>query len=178
MHHLDFSLSPVMLYALIAGTALPLYLLIIVRLPIVAERNAVQFLIGILVMIAFWGGAFLLWPGAGKATFGDIVAALMILCGLGLFYLEAWALLSRGYTLGLLLTLLKADRPLTEGELAQRYRGGEGLSWIMQHRLSGLIAAGLIKNQEGVLTLTAFPGVMVAWLYKISIGAIGLQRTG
>ena len=167
-----------MLYALIAGTALPLYLLIIARLPVVAGRNAVQFLVGIFVMFALWGGTTLLWPGAVEPVFGDIAAAFMILCGSGLFYLEAWGLLSRGYTLGLLLTLLKAGRPLTEGELAQRYRCGEGLSWIMQHRLSGLISAGLIKNQEGVLTLTVFPGVMVARLYKISMAALGLQRTG
>jgi len=46
----------------------------------------------------------------------------MALSGGMLIYLEFWGLMSRGYTLGILLTLLDAERPLTETEIASRYR--------------------------------------------------------
>lgn len=178
MGHLDFSLSSVVLYALMAGAALPLYLLATARLPVFAGRNALQFLISVLVMMTFWLGVSFLWPGSSNPAPADMLVALMILAGATLLYLEAWALLSRGYTLGLLLTLLQAGRPLTGDELAHSYRGGDGLSWIMKHRLSGLVGAGLVKNKEGMITLTVFPGVFVAWLYKVGIAILGLHRTG
>ena len=132
MGSLDFSLSPVLLNAFFAVPALPLYLLVITRLPGTVGRNALQFLISFLVMVLLWAGASFLWPGAEKLTPPDIIVAIMTLVGAGLFYLEIWGLLSRGYTLGLLLTLLKAGRPLSEEELAHNYRNGEGLSWIMR----------------------------------------------
>lgn len=178
MGPLDFSLPPVSLYALVAGGGLPVYLLAATRLPFTTGRNALQFLLSCLVMAVLWLCALFLWPGADTLYFGEIIVALIILAGASLFYLELWSLLSRGYTLGLLLTLLKADRPLAEDELARLYRGGEGLVWIMRHRLSGLVRAGLVKHQEDTLTLTVFPGVLVAWLYKISIATLGLRCTG
>ena len=178
MEHLDFSLSPVVLYALITGATLPLYLLGITRLSATAGHYALQFLASFLVVLVLWGGASFLWPGVDKLVLADILVALMFLGGAGLFYLEVWGLLSRGYTLALLVTLLKAGGSLTEDDLTRNYRGGEGLAWVMRHRLSGLIGVGLVKNKAGVIILTPFPGAPVAWLYKASIAVLGLRRTG
>jgi len=95
-----------------------------------------------------------------------------------LFYLEVWGLLSRGYTIGVLLTLLNADHPLTETEISSQYRGGEGLDWVMRHRLGGLIAAGLVEQQGDRVALTCIRGRAVARLYEVSITVLGLRRTG
>jgi hypothetical protein len=175
---LDLSLAPSLLWALVVGCALPIYLAIVARLPPLAGRNALQFLCGLLVMMGLWVGLVALWPGARPLGVAELCAGLMILGAGSLFYLEIWGLLSRGYTLGLLLTLYRADRPLTEDELAQGYRGGGGLSWIMRHRLAGLVGAGFVREQGRVLSLTPAFGVAVAWLYKVSILALGLRRTG
>ena len=95
-----------------------------------------------------------------------------------LFYLEVWSLLSRGYTLGLLLTLYRAGGSLDDDELARRYRGGEGLSWIMRHRLAALVQSGLVQQEDGVIRLTPALGVSVVWLYKVSTAMLGLRPKG
>ena len=113
----------------------------------------------------------------GSRHVPDLVVALMILGGASLFYLEAWALLSRGYTLGLLLTLHRATHPLRDSELAALYRGGAGLSWIMRHRLAGLISAGLVSIEGGQVVLSR-TGMFVATVGKYSIVVLGLRKTG
>ena len=173
---LDFSLSVLVRNALLAGVLMPLYLAVVARIPAFYGRNALQFAIAFCIMAAFWGG-FALWIKA-DCDWVEVATSLMILGCAALFYLEVWALLSRGYTLGLLLTLYRAKNPLTETDLAASYRGGEGVAWIMKHRLSGLKAAGLVKIFDQQIVLTPFLGVSVAVLYKLILAALGLRKTG
>jgi hypothetical protein len=95
-----------------------------------------------------------------------------------LVYLEIWGLMSRGYTLGIILTLYNAGRLLSEAEVSRSYRGGEGLAWIMCHRVGGLMAAGLVAKRNEDLVLTPLRGRIVAHLYRISIFVLGVRRTG
>jgi hypothetical protein len=102
----------------------------------------------------------------------------MTLVSMTLAYLEVWGLLSRGYTLGVLLTLYKAQAPLTESQIAAAYRGGDGLTWIMSHRLGGLTAARLVAVRDGAVQLTPLLGRIVAHSYRAAITVLGLRRTG
>src|SRR5260370_12756845 len=67
----------------------------------------------------------------------ELATSFMILASALIVYLEIWALLSRGYTLGLLLTLFRGEHPMSDAQLAASYRQGEGVGWIMRHRLGG-----------------------------------------
>lgn len=177
MAMIDFSISGPVLLALVLGLAMPGYLFVVARAPGLAGRNAFQFLVTFVAMILSWGTLVWLNPaGAGLDAAGAIIS-LGILGTAALFYLEVWALLSRGYTLGLLLTLFLSGKPLTENELAARYRGGDGLDWIMQHRLSGLAAAQLVTIENGVIALTP-SGTLIANLYRLSVSILGLRKTG
>ena len=176
MGSLDFSISPPLLAAVVVGMAQPVCLLLLTRVPGLKGRNASQFALSSLATIGLWIGSLPVIDGPANRM--DIVAGAMILISSGLAYLEVWALLSRGYTLGLLLTLLRAEKPLTESELARRYRGGHGLSWIMQHRVGGLADAGIVLREGERLTLSPVRGVMIASMYKLCIGLLGLRRTG
>ena len=175
MGSLDFSISASALSALACGIAQPVYLLILTRIPGLKGRNACQFALSILVAFGLWIGSLMFLPRPVTAM--DVVVGAMILVTGTLAYLEAWALLSRGYTLGLLLTLLRAEKPLTDTELSSRYRGGNGLAWIMGHRMGGLVGAGLVRREGDRLTL-APRGVLVASMYKLCIAVLGLRRTG
>ncbi len=86
--------------------------------------------------------------------------------------------MTRGYTLGILLTLLNEDRPLGADEIFTAYRGGEGLGWIMRHRLGGLGAAGLLRKDGNQLILTPGRGMLVVRLYRVCIATLGLRKTG
>lgn len=155
---------------------MPLLMLLVVRIPALRGRNGLQFLLTSSLVFASW--AVFTACSSSEISYVDVPVALAILTGSSIAFLEIWALLSRGYTIGLLLTLLHAGKPIGESELAALYRGGEGLNWIMEHRLSGLKAARLVKISDGLITLTPLFGVPIARLYRLTTRMLGLQRTG
>jgi hypothetical protein len=74
--------------------------------------------------------------------------------------------------------LLNEGCALTDSEISTRYRGGEGLQWIMRHRLGGLEGAGMIRRHGDQITLVGFPGAFVARVYGWCVAILGLGRTG
>ena len=123
------------------GTAFPLVLMPLTRIPRLKSRNGVQFFLATVAVVSLWIAGAAASPGPVRPhAVADWVLSGLVLASVLLMYLEAWALLSRGYTLALLLSLLEAGEPLDGRELARRYRGGDGLPWIMRHRLEGLLA--------------------------------------
>jgi hypothetical protein len=178
MLSLEFTMPGAVSAAFAVSAGLPLCLFLIARLPPLAGRNAVQFLISVTIAIAAWAGALLLVPAARPTSAGEIVIGGMVIGSAMLVYLEIWGLLSRGYTLALIVTIQQSGGPLTAAELARRYRGGEGLEWIMRHRLAGLEAAGMVRRTGDRLVLTPRLGRAAAWSYRIAIALLGLRATG
>lgn len=175
---LEFDIPGALLAALLAGVPLPLYLLLVTRLPGLAGRNPIQFLLGSVIAFGVWLLAVLVVPAFRPSGIADLAVALMALAGGMLVYLEIWGLLSRGYTLAVLLTLAQAGKPLAPEEISAGYRGGDGLEWIMRHRVAGMIAAGVVERRDTQLVLTPGRGMLVARLYRLSIAVLGLRRTG
>jgi hypothetical protein len=93
-----------------------------------------------------------------------------------LFYLNIWGLMSRGYTLGILLTLQRAGRSLSAAEIRRLYRGSESLDWILRHRLGAMLSAGVVERDAELLVLTPVRGVLVARLYLLCAACLGLAR--
>ena len=175
MTRLDLSADPAVLAAFLAAGLFPAVLAVASRLPGMRARNALQFFASSLVVVGLW--AFALSTIAGPATVTTFVTSFMIMAGALLVYLEAWALLSRGYTLGLLLTLYRCKSPISDAVLAASYRHGEGVGWIMRHRLGGLISARLVRREGDLIVLT-FTGAVLGKLYRAAIAAFGLKVTG
>jgi hypothetical protein len=173
---LDFAAGAAVLTSLIAVALFPAVLAVVARLPAVRDRNALQFLVSSVIVMGLWLIALLL-PGVPASTAADLATSLMILAGALLVYLEAWALLSRGYTLGLLLTLFRGKRAMTDAQLAASYRDGQGVGWIMRHRLGGLMSTGLVRRQGDRIVLTS-TGAIIAMLYRAAIAVLGLKVTG
>jgi hypothetical protein len=172
---LDFTPGTAVLIALIAAALFPAVLAGLARLPRLRDRSALQFLASCVLVVGFWGIALLAQRRALAEA--DVAASCMILAGVLIVYLEAWALLSGGYTLTLLLTLFQAGRPMTDTELAAGYRRGQGLGWIMHHRLGRLISARLVRRQGDRIVLT-FAGALIARAYRVAIVVVGLEITG
>jgi hypothetical protein len=173
---IDLTLPAFAALCLAAALAFPVVLMVFARVPLLRARNAWQFALSVGALAVGLGAAAWWWGGATTRT-EDIVVGLMLL-GAGLLVeLEVWALLSRGYTLGLLLTLLEAKGRLDERRLAQSYRGGAGLGWIMEHRLAGLEGARLIRAEDGMMRLTA-GGYLVGCLHRMAVRALGIARSG
>jgi hypothetical protein len=172
----DFTASAAVLSALLAAALFPVVLAGLARLPGLRDRNALQFLACSMILVGA-GGIALLMTARPTPTAADLATSGMILAAALLVYLEAWALLSRGYTLSLLLALFQADRPMSDPELAASYRRGQGLGWIMRHRLGGLLSARLVRRQGDLIVLT-LTGALVGRLYRAAIAFLGLKVTG
>ena len=175
---LDFSITPPLIAAFVFAALNPVWLAALARLPALRGRNPLQFLFSSLVGFAGWSAFLWYAAGSGPVLLSDVLLGFMAMATATLVYLEIWALLSRGYTLSLLLALLRADGPMSPEMLAAVYRRGEGLGWVFRHRLSGLVKARLIARGNGTLVLKAPLGVVVAVAYKGCIAFLGLKRTG
>src|SRR5258706_15353139 len=144
--HLDFTGGPAVVVVLMAAGLFPAGLAALSRLPRLRARNALQFLASSVIVVALWAIA-LCFPAMRASSVAELATSFMILASALIVYLEIWALLSRGYTLGLLLTLFRGEHPMSDAQLAASYRQGEGVGWIMRHRLGGLLSAGLLRRQ-------------------------------
>jgi hypothetical protein len=178
MFPFDFTISGSLAAAFIVAALLPPSLFLIVRLPFIAGRNALQFLISVIAVVIAWTGALLFIPAARPHDISDVVLGAMVVGTAVMFFLEVWALLSRGYTLGLLITIYRSGRPLPAAELAGSYRWGAGLEWIMRHRLAGLEVAGLVYRSDDAIALTPRRGWAVASVCRMAIALLGLEATG
>jgi len=172
---LDFSMSVFVCLTLVCCAVFPCLLMIIARIPALAGRNALQFLICFINTTLIW--LVLLLKYVQTLEYENILTSFFLYGSFMLVYLEIWGLLSRGYTLGLLLTFFKANQPLSAHQVAELYRGGQGLDWLMQHRFSGLISAKMVHLKNNKVTLTT-RGCLVAYLYKLSILLFGLRYSG
>ena len=178
MGTMDFSLTPGTLGALLVASTFPFYHWAIVRIPMLKGRNAVQFLASTVLALGLWALVVGLLPYSTAGRPRGLIPGLLLLGAACMVYLEIWSLLSRGFTLGLLLTLLDAGRPVDVATLARLYRGGEGISWVTRHRLEGLISLGLVRKDDNLVVLRRGPGHLVAYIYTGAIAALGLRKTG
>lgn len=175
---IDFSMPGPLIAALVFGLFLPIPIWLMTRLPSLRGRNPVQFLYAVIVMFVGWLVIVAIVPIFAANSFEGWLVGGMTLAGAALVYLEIWGLMSRGYTLSVIAALYEAKRPLTPNEIAHNYRGGDGLDWIMQHRLGGLEASGMVSRDEDCIKLQAPGGFLVARLYRLCILVLGLKRTG
>lgn len=175
---IDFSIDYPVSVALIASAFFPFVLIVITKISYFAGRNAIQFLFCFLITTIGWLiGLFFLINKHMMIGTESFYVSFFLYNGMMLGYLEIWGLLSRGYTLGLLLTFYKAGTPLSANELARLYRGGEGLHWLMKHRFVGLVSAKMIKREGNLIILTT-RGCVVAYLYKLLVSIFGLRYSG
>ena len=177
MGTLDLSLSTPVLWALAAAACFPFLLAGVARAPRFSRRNALQFLVASVATTGGWAALSYATTADGASAWDLAIGAMLLMDAL-IVYLEVWALLSRGYTLGMLLTLYRASGPLDELSLAKSYRTGEGLGWIMKHRLQGLKRTGLVTTDHGRVRLTRALGAAAACLYLITRRILGLRQSG
>lgn len=173
---IDFSMNDSIQITFMACLFFPFILMTLVRIPKLVGRNALQFLLSFIVTTLVWLVA-LIWEKNSLINSEFIWSAVCLYGGLMLAYLEIWGLLSRGYTIGLLLTFYKSKTPLTPDELAKSYRGGHGLDWLIKHRFAGLESAKMIKLHNNQVTLTN-RGKVIAFLYQLSVLFFGLRYSG
>jgi hypothetical protein len=152
----------------------PVVLALVARVDALRGRNAIQFLVACAMSTAVMLLWLILRPEPRLAN--TVLAGMLFATGL-MLHLEVWALLSRGYTLGLVAAIRRASGPVSADQLAATYRGGDGITWIMRHRLGGLERARLVRRDGDSVRLT-WLGVLVGYSHRALVRVLGLRRTG
>ncbi len=177
LNHIDFSCNQSTFITLTLCLLFPVILFFITRVNKFRGKNAQQFLVCTLITLISWLSTLILTKTIFFSNAEIITTNIFIIICALLVYLEIWGLLSRGYTIGLLLTFYKIQKPLNEQELADSYRGGQGLAWLIDHRFRGLITAGLLRREGDYFALTK-KGAIIAFFYEKFIQLFGLRQTG
>jgi hypothetical protein len=175
---LTFMPSAEVSLALAVGAVLPLTLAAIARVPAVRGKNAIQFLLAALVSVAFWHVLLACCSLRISLLSEEYLVGVMVLASSFVFWLQPWGLLSRGYSLGMLLTLYKSDGPMTVDQLSAAYRGNAGVEWVARHRIDGLVRFGVVAQRGDSLVLTPVRGRIVAIIYAVAVSLLSLERMG
>ncbi len=173
---IDTSMPWPVAHSLGHAVTFPLWLALTAKLPLMRERHALRFFCSAVISLIAWAASLILYSETNDIL--DLLTGLMVMGGFMVFYLQVWGLITRGYTIGILLTLFKSGRPLTDREIFDGYRDGDGLNWIMRHRIGDLSAAGFVLLQGDTLILASRRGVLVARLQRLCVSILGLRRTG
>ena len=174
----DFLPTPVITAALVAGGAIPLYLVALAIVPILRQRTGWRMAAAGIAALSLWCAALTYTTSLLQLSVVDGLTGLLIIASAWIAYLIVWGSLTRGYTFGLLMTLYNARRPITIDDVEKLYAGGRGLRFLMEKRVFGLILLRIVRQRGRDLTLTSPWGISVARMYRLAACALGLRRTG
>ena len=105
------------------------------------------------------------------------VSGLAFLISVCIFILGFWGLLTRGFSVAMLLSLEKNDGAETE-TLHSGYANGMGLHWFLEKRLAGMRAIGVVVESEGSVKITPILGILALQSYRLFKKLFKLQQYG
>lgn len=102
-----------------------------------------------------------------KTTWLDVLVALFVFAA-SFFggWLQLYNLTNRGYSLRMLIDLLKFPHGVDPAEVVVTYANGHGLAWMYRMRLTGLVHASLVIKTEDQVLLTSL-GQKIARLFGV-----------
>lgn len=98
--------------------------------------------------------------GAAPHAIPVITGTALIVSAL-IFVLGFWGVLTRGYSIALLVALNRLGGRARVGELENAYSNDRGLRWLAGKRLGGLVAARAVVIEEGQVAITRGMGAFV-----------------
>jgi len=142
--------SPEVEWAILLSVAAPFILLMSRWLPLgVAQR----FGITAIAVIAAYVLVCLRGPFIEARIVPIVTGAALIVAGL-VFVLGIWGVLTRGYSVALLITLERLGGPARVEMLERSYSAGRGLRWLTEKRLNGLKAAHVVEVSGDQVIIT------------------------
>ena len=97
---------------------------------------------------------------AALHTIPVITGAALIVSAL-VFILGFWGVLTRGYSVALIVALNRLGGRASVGELENAYSDGRGLRWLFDKRLGGLVGAHAVVIENGQVVITRGMGAFV-----------------
>ena len=171
--------SPQILSVGIALLTLP----VLVVVHAAARRYAWGLFLGALAQAAAWFGLFRALMGEQGFGAIDFVAGLALMLALWLAWFQVYSTLCRGFSMQLLVELERAEAG-AEGpgtrmhELAESYGEGRGMDGLMEKRLVGLEAVGLLRRPDAGNLESTPSGRLVARIASLYKNLVGIGAGG
>jgi len=103
-----------------------------------------------------------------------MLAGLSTVAFFSLGYAEVFSMVCRGFSLRILIDIF-LNGPFTMDQVVSNYGEGRGVDWMMKKRISGIESMGLVKWEEGRLTIAS---VLALLLGKLGLCFKRILRLG
>jgi hypothetical protein len=161
-------------WAVLWCLATPVVLLFMRWLPLAAAQrfNAT----GSIVLGSYL--AVVLWWGSQSSDVISALAGLALIASALIITLGIWGLLTRGYSVAVVVALARRGGRASLVELAHASSGGRGLRWLTEKRLRGLQSFGIVAVSERWVTVTPGMGGTALQAYRIFRRCFPLREYG
>jgi hypothetical protein len=169
---IDFIPSVPVAFSLGACAALPIVLLGMSHGPWKILAPGRRFVTAAVLIWATWLAAMAI----GGPSWVDVVTGALLLATATVAGFTLWTLIAWGFTLSMLLTLERAQGPLTIEAWAREYTRGRSLEALARDRLGLLLRLGLAEIKDDKFLVPIRRG---RWLGRIAYGCrrmFGLSR--
>lgn len=151
-------------YEIILALALGIFFPIILLVSKYSKLNVSRrYITSAIVVVLLYALLCLAIPSNYLIDFSGLLLLLSIL----IFFLGVWGLLTRGYSVAILIALHSVGGKATTIELEKNYSGGRGLRWLTAKRLDGLTVSKTIKIEKNQITIRKPLGLLLIKLNKI-----------
>ena len=151
------------LLAILLVPVVPLIHIVLMRV-FRQRQNPFGFLVvGCLVYGLIWLGADLCLSGFSSTLGSEMLAGLSTVAFFSLGYAEAFSMVCRGFSLRILIDIF-LNGPFTMDQVVSNYGEGRGVDWMMKKRITGIESMGLVKWEEGRLTIASSRALLLGKL--------------
>jgi hypothetical protein len=168
---MNFIPSPPIAAGIAAGLSLPTLIMLLSHGPGRVAAPGGRFVVAALLAVAGWVVWLLALPAC---PLDDLLASAMIMATALLVGFTLWTLVAWGFTVSLLMTLARADRPLVFDEWVRSYTGGKDVDAFARDRLGLLLRLGLARLDREQVRITAGRGRPLARLVGLLRGVFGV----
>jgi hypothetical protein len=137
---------PAIAAAVVAALAIPALLVLLSFGPVAWRHPGRRFIHSVVAGWILWLPVALAMPAYAPAHPLDWLAGAAVLAASTLLSFNLWTILAYGVTANMLVTLMRADRPLDLDAWADRYSGGRSLDQIFVDRLGHLLLFRLVHQ--------------------------------
>ena len=185
---IDYSLPLGTFSAIIVSFLLPIFHLLILRIPRLKEgpkQIKIYFIISLAIsiisyfIIKYYLGIYYLHDyQESHGSYYDEINSILILCFSFIGYIEFYSIIRRGYSLRIMCELYYSGNPMLLEELMDEYSDGKGIDWLLKKRLEGMVNIGLITLEDNEIRLTRFFGKMAAFVAIFATRLLGFKSLG